>query len=226
LNNRPDSDIVNESLKIFNKSLNLEKKNITEIGEGELVSNIEKDYELYCDSLKTFLNDYRSADKLIMLQKKSTGLNHQIILLSEMNERAIELKTSNAKVSANKALIQMTIIGIVCFLFALTFTYNFALYFNERFFQLYNGIKEIVSSNYGQRLYFDGKDEFYEISLLFNEMAEKLFKIEQERLISQKEPIRKEKNLAELEELKRILERIKEFEKQAKELIFKLDNKL
>jgi NtrC-family two-component system sensor histidine kinase KinB len=143
-----------------------------------------------------------------------------------MNERATELKTSNAKVSANKALIQMTIIGIVCFLFALTFTYNFALYFNERFFQLYNGIKEIVSSNYGQRLYFDGKDEFYEISLLFNEMAEKLNKMEKESAGSLKEPLRKEVNVADLQELKLLMERMKYFEKQAKELILKLDSKV
>ena len=68
----------------------------------------------------------------------------------------------------------MTILGTLCFLIALSFTYSFASYFNERFFQLHNGIKEIVSSNYGQRLHFDGKDEFYEIALVFNEMAEKL----------------------------------------------------
>ena len=68
----------------------------------------------------------------------------------------------------------MTIIGTLCFLIAYGFTFIFSSYFNERFFQLYNGIKEIVSSNYNQRLYLDGKDEFYEISLVFNEMADKL----------------------------------------------------
>ena len=30
----------------------------------------------------------------------------------------------------------------------------------------------MVSSNYGQRLYLEGNDELYEISLVFNEMAE------------------------------------------------------
>ena len=56
----------------------------------------------------------------------------------------------------------------------MSFTFSFASYFNQRFFQLYNGIKEIVSSNYDHRLFFDGKDEFHEISLLLNEMAAKL----------------------------------------------------
>jgi two-component system, NtrC family, sensor histidine kinase KinB len=225
LNNRPDSLVVNESIKTFNKSLDLEKLNFTEIGESELVTNIEKEYKEYCYLLTTFLNDSKSDNKLILLQKKFASLNHQILLLSQMNEKAIEQKTGDAKVSANKALIQMTIIGIVCFLFALTFTYNFALYFNERFFQLYNGIKEIVSSNYGQRLYFDGKDEFYEISLLFNEMAEKLNKIEKESVVSLKEPLKKDMNLADLQELKRLMGKMKVFEKQANEMIIKLGSK-
>jgi methyl-accepting chemotaxis protein len=226
LNSRPDSVLMNESINTFNKSLTLEKMNFTEVGESELVSNIEKEYKEYCYSLQNFLIDSKSDNKLMLLQKKFTGLNHQIMLLSLMNEKAIELKTNDAKVSAKKALIQMTIIGIICFLFALNFTYNFALYFNERFLQLYNGIKEIVSSNYGQRLYFNGKDEFYEISLLFNEMAEKLFKLEQERTISFKEPVRKEKSLAELQELKQLIDKMKVFEKDARELMLKFDNKL
>ena len=48
--------------------------------------------------------------------------------------------------------------------------------------QMYNGIKQIVSSNFDQHLFFDGKDEFYEISLVFNEMAEKLKKNEQKKM--------------------------------------------
>lgn len=57
---------------------------------------------------------------------------------------------------------------------ALSFTFNFASYFNERFSKLYNGIKEIGSSNYSQRLNFEGEDEFYDISLVFNDMAKNL----------------------------------------------------
>ena len=70
----------------------------------------------------------------------------------------------------------MTILASICFLIGMSFTFSFASYFNQRFFQLYNGIKEIVSSNFDQHLYFDGNDEFYEISLVFNEMADKLKK--------------------------------------------------
>ena len=116
---------------------------------------------------------------MLDLQNKSGDLYQQLLLLSQMNGKAIEIKTDDAKASSKSALTQMTILASLCFLIGLSFTFSFASYFNQRFFQLYNGIKEIVSSNFDQHLYFDGKDEFYEISLVFNEMAEKLKKNKQ-----------------------------------------------
>ena len=77
----------------------------------------------------------------------------------------------------------------------MSFTFSFASYFNQRFFQLYNGIKEIVSSNFDQRLFFDGKDEFYEISLVLNEMAEKLKKNKQKMSVTLPEESVKRINL-------------------------------
>ena len=60
------------------------------------------------------------------------------------------------------------------------------------FFRLYNGIKEIVSSNYSQRLNFDGNDELYEISLVFNEMAEKLNENKQKMSVTLHEDLGKD----------------------------------
>ena len=91
----------------------------------------------------------------------------------------MEVKTDDAKASSKSALTKMTVLATLCFLIGMSFTFSFASYFNQRFFQLYNGIKELVSSNFDQHLFFDGKDEFHEISLLLNEMAEKLKKNKQ-----------------------------------------------
>ena len=109
----------------------------------------------------------------------------------------------------------------------LSFIYSFASYFNERFFQLYNGIKEIVSSNYGQRLYFDGIDEFYEISLLFNQMAEKLSasKGEEEKPVEYFKDFEDDGSYKEIDELKDVLSRLKSVERQAEEVISRIENK-
>ena len=97
----------------------------------------------------------------------------------------------------------MTILASICFLIGMSFTFSFASYFNQRFFQLYNGIKEIVSSNFDQRLYFDGNDEFYEISLVFNEMADKLKKNKQKMSVTLQKDTAKDFSSEDIEELEK-----------------------
>jgi methyl-accepting chemotaxis protein len=223
MNELSDSTSVYKTLSLFDKSLQLEKENITEAGEDKLVASIESGYNDYSHSIVTFMKMPKSADMIIILQNMFFDLNHQLMVLSQMNGEAIELKTEDAKVSAKKALTQMLFFGTLCFLITLSFTYSFASYFNERFFQLHNGIKEIVSSNYGQRLYFEGKDEFYDIALVFNEMAEKLNEKMQNVPLTFNVESEKEIVLNDLQELKNIMERMKNIEKQALGLFSKLD---
>jgi methyl-accepting chemotaxis protein len=172
-NQEPDTILIDKELKAFAKSLELEKNNITEPGEDKLALNIDKEFNEYRIEIEEIVKSKPETGGLL-LQNRYRILFQQINLLSQMNENAIEVKTGDAKTTAKNASIQMSIVAAICILVAFSFTYSFSSYFNERFTQLYDGIKEIGSSNYNQRLYFEGKDEFYEISLIFNEMAEKL----------------------------------------------------
>lgn len=224
-NNNPDTLTINNDFKLFSKSLGLEKNNITEIGEDALVSNIETNYNEYRDSVRKFLNPANPAVKILNLQKKFDTLYQQLMQLSLMNEKAIEEKTDDAKVSAKNATLQMTFLGTLCFLIAYGYTFIFSSYFNDRFYKLYNGIKEIVSSNYSQRLYLSGNDELSEISLIVNEMAEKFNKFDHDSYVSIEEPLKRETTVNQLQELKDVLEKIKVFEKQANDLISKIENK-
>lgn len=224
-NKNPDTLIINKEFMLFNKSLKLEKNNITEPGEDKLVSGIETDYIEYRDSVLKFIKSPNPVIKVLNLQKKFDSLYQQLMLLSQMNEKAIEVKTDDAKVSAKKATLQMTFIGTLCFLIAYGFTFIFSSYFNERFYKLYNGIKEIVSGNYSQKLYLDGNDELCEISLIFNEMAEKLNKNKQKMSVTLQEDLVKELSSNDIQELKKTLLRIKSIEEQAVELISRLEKK-
>ena len=220
-----DNTLIDKELNLFAKSLQLEKNNITEPGEDKLVSGIETGFDEYSDSVEKFIKSPKPVAKVLYLQKEFGNLYQQLLLLSQINGKATELKTNDAKVSAKNALKQMTVLGTLCFLIALSFTYSFASYFNERFFQLYNGIKEIVSSNYGQRLYFEGKDEFYDISLVFNEMAEKLNENKQRMDLTLQVDLKKDQSFNDVQELKNFLNRIKSIEQQAMELISRIENK-
>jgi methyl-accepting chemotaxis protein len=90
---------------------------------------------------------------------------------------------------------------------------------------LYNGIKDLVSGNYNQRLNIDGNDEISEISMAFNEMAERLKRSEQKMSVPLQDNTEKALNLKELEELKTLLLRIKSMEDEARALISKIENK-
>jgi nitrate/nitrite-specific signal transduction histidine kinase len=142
-----------------------------------------------------------------------------------MNEQAIVLKANDTKKSAENGLTQVTILGTICFIITLSFTFNFASYFNERFTKLYNGIKEIGSKNYDERVYFEGEDEFYDISLVFNEMAKSLKENSQPKAVNFEEDFKREINTNQILELKRTLEQMQDIEEQATNLIAKLENK-
>jgi methyl-accepting chemotaxis protein len=221
----PDSLKIAQELKQINQSLKSEKNNFTEPGEDKLVSEIETDYNEYRDSLQIIIKSPKSAATLFYLQNKSGTLYQQLSILSQMNGKALEVKTDDAKASSKSALTKMTVLATMCFLIGMSFAFSFASYFNRRFFQLFNGIKEIGSGNFDQRLIFDGNDEFSEISQVVNEMADKLKENKQKMSVTLQKESWKGINPNDVEELKKMLFRIKTMEEQAAALIAKLEKK-
>jgi len=224
-NSLPDHTNIDKILNSVNKSIQLEKTNITEPGEDKLALTIESEFNKYRDLVIVFMKTPKSGESVVNLQKEYANFNQKILLLSQMNEKAIEFKTKDARVTGENAKLQMEIFGTLCFLITFSFTFSFTSYFNERFTQLYNGIKEIVSSNYDHRLYFERKDEFYEISLVFNEMAEKLVKNKQNIIPKLNEVSEYDTRFNQVQELKLMLERMKMLEEQAAGLISNLEIK-
>lgn len=220
-----DSLKISRGLALIDKSLLAEKSNITEPGEDKLVSGIETDYAEFKDSVRKILESAVSVHAMLNLQNSSSALYQKLLLLSQMNGNAIEVKTDVAKSYSKSALTKMTILASLCFLIGMSFTFSFSAYFSNRFYQLYNGIKEIVSSNFDQHLYFYEHDEFYEISLVFNEMADKLKEKKDEMSVSLFNDKLKNGSSDDLDELKKMLFRIKVTEEQAAALISKLEKK-
>ena len=60
-NKNPDNLDIKKEFMSFNKSLELEKNNITEPGEDILVSGIETDYNEYRDSVFKFMKSPNSG---------------------------------------------------------------------------------------------------------------------------------------------------------------------
>jgi two-component system, NtrC family, sensor histidine kinase KinB len=224
-NTTPDTVKISDQLNYFDKSLEAEKNNLTEPGEDKLVSVIESDFKDYLSIVRKSIVLPHTSEKILSMQKISTGLLQQLVLLSEMNGKALEVKTDDAKASSQSALTRMTILATFCFLIGMSFTFSFASYFNRRFFILYNGIKEVISGNYNKRLLLDGNDEFYELSLVFNEMVDNLNMNKKKLSVTLHEEKEKEVNPDDIRELKSMLFRIKTMEEQALSLISRLEKK-
>ncbi len=221
----PDTlKIANELMRI-KSSLESEKKNITEPGEDKLVSGIEANYFEYRDSLQIFVKSSNSATGLLYLLNKSVNLYQQLSILSQMNGKALEVKTDDAKAFSHSALTKMTIMATLCFLIGMSFTFSFASYYNRRFFRLYHGLKEIVATDFDHRLFFDGNDEFHEISLVVNEMADSLKNYKQKMSVTLQKESLKGVTTGDLEELKNMLFRLRTTEEQAAALISKFEKK-
>jgi two-component system, NtrC family, sensor histidine kinase KinB len=225
MNRKQDSLKIRKDLDLINKSLIAEKNNITEPDEDKLVSGIESDFNQYRDSVLNLIRSPESAAGELYLQSQSGVLQQKLLQLSEMNGTAIEMKTDDAKASSNSALTQMTILASLCFLIGFSFIFSFSSYFNQRFFQLYYGIKEIVSSNYDQRLNFDGKDEFYEISLVLNEMAGKLKENESQLSVNLHDESQPDTNSSDSEILRKLMSRLTKMEAEVSYLIEKFEKK-
>jgi len=225
LKRSPDSVKINRELGAINISLSAEKNNITEPGEDKLVSGIESGFTEYQKSVLNFSRNPQSEAGVLYIQNKSGDLYGQLLLLSQMNGKALEIKTDDAKASSKSALTQMTILATLCFLIGMSFTFSFAAYFNRRFIQLYYGIKELVSSNFSEPLYSDGKDEFSEISLVINEMAEKLKQNKPKISVNLQDDQVKNLIAGDVDELKKMLFKLKTLEEQAAFLISKYENK-
>ena len=221
----PDKVLISRTTALFEKSLSLEKLNLTETGEDKLVSGIESGFYEYKNNISSLQTTPKSSITIITLQSQFHTLYQQTVLLSQMNEQAIMRKADDAKKYAEKGLASVSLLGTICFIIALSFTFNFASYFNGRFTKLYNGIKEIGSKNYNQRLYFEGEDEFYDISLVFNEMAQNLNENSKISNVNFQEEFEREVSLNQIQELKRILEQMQGVEERAIDLIAKLENK-
>jgi two-component system, NtrC family, sensor histidine kinase KinB len=221
----PDSIFIKKEFLLFDKSLGSEKNNITENGEDNLVSGIETSYNEFRDCVMNVLKTPDQSVLVIDLQKKFDAIHKQIILLSQMNEKAIEEKTNDAKISARKATTRMTFIAALCFLIAYGFTFSFSSYFNERFYRLYNGIKEISLSDYSQKNFIEGNDELSEISLIFNEMTDEINKYRKKEFVILHEDEYKEYNSKDIQELKSLLIRLKSIEEQAMDMISRIEKK-
>jgi two-component system, NtrC family, sensor histidine kinase KinB len=152
----------------FEKTLQLQEKNITEPGEKELTISLRKNF--------SELKDHHATDSLQSLIKED------ISDIMQVNLVAIDKKNQAAQASASSAKTIITILLTICLILGFTFLFNFPSFVASPITKLTEAIKAIAKKNYGQRIHLNRTDEFGDLANAFNSMAEKLDEYEHSNL--------------------------------------------
>lgn len=164
-----DIELDNEALDVFQKYLDKQQLNMTEIGEVEATNLILKHFEL----LKTAgLKD----TKLV------SSIRKDITELMRLNMEAIERKSHIADDTAQHAIVIISFAGTLCFLVAFVLLINLPSNIANPIEELTRSIKEIAGQNYKKRVHFESHNEFGGLARSFNTMAEKLEEYSESKL--------------------------------------------
>ncbi len=157
--------VINEQNKsAFNQVLKDEENNVTEKGEANAVLGLRKAFE-----------ELTSPHISIAAKTNAmTQLRLQLRTIDEVNMNAIVRKSESAQKATERATLYLGITAFVCFLILFTFIVNFPSFIANPLRELLVGIREIGKKNYKQQLHFKGNDEFNELALAFNKMANEL----------------------------------------------------
>jgi NtrC-family two-component system sensor histidine kinase KinB len=149
-----------DGMPIFEKSLNLQKSNVTEPGEEQATEQISH-------RLARLKSNPQDVHLHLLIRK-------DIFRIMELNMAAIERKSNIANQTAKTGNTWIVISSTLCFLFGMTLLVNLPGNIANPVKELTASIKEIAAKNYSQRVNYRSKNEFGELAESFNSMAEKL----------------------------------------------------
>lgn len=164
-----------EQKTIFEKNLRLETKNISEIGEADLVNQLHTAYRDYLNIYEELKQSTKLSDSdSFALFESYLTVKNKITDIYKLNISAIYDKTNKMQSRADDAIFYMLIVVISSIVVSLSFIYKFPSKIVEPIKELTEKIKSISERNYNQKLEIKTNDELEELAHAFNTMAERL----------------------------------------------------
>ena len=156
------------AMESFKINLSRQQENVTEIGEKEATKMVVKHFL----ALEGKLTDF------ILISE----IRKDITELMRLNMEAIERKSNVADVTAQKAIVIISITGLLCFIIAFILLVNLPSNIANPITELTDSIKEVANQNYKKRVDFESNNEFGDLAKSFNTMAEKLEEYSESKL--------------------------------------------
>lgn len=169
----------------FYKWFYIEKSNITEPGEEELVNEISLQY-IEFSKLFSSLQDHNNGtnhNELVEIYKERIApqivvLKEKLKDLSDLNEKVMFNKKSNLKNSAESSIYLIILVSVVGAIFG----GSIAMFFTNRYFNpihlLLNAIKSVKEGNLNKQAPVIYNDEIGLLAKEFNNMTNRLYKFE------------------------------------------------
>jgi PAS domain S-box-containing protein len=171
-------------VRSFEKNLQDEETNITEVGERDIALQLRSSFDEYKDIFNDVKTDNSERKEIYFVRLLPTyrDVKKNITAVSEINMDAIIRKNGKLEDTSHQAYLFISIIGTLCFIFSFTLLLNLPKNIANPVRELTQGIKEIARRNYDQQLHFHSRDEFGEVAEAFNSMAIKLNEFEKSNL--------------------------------------------
>ena len=157
-----------DALTDFDANLKQQEANVTEVNKQQATRVLRREF--------TRLRA-NSTDQVLI-----NRIRQHLFVIDDLNRQAIVRRNKTAEQTARDALVWLGFVGTICFLVVLSFVINIPSYIANPLRELTQGIKQIASHNFEERLHVRSSDEFGELAQAFNSMAQKLDEYEHSNL--------------------------------------------
>ena len=155
-----------------------EKNNITEIGEKELVDNLNNNYSNFIN----IVEQKEDNNSLINLRNAYFITRQSIVDIYNINMSAIQRINLRIGETAHRVTLWMVIIGALSVIITLFFIIKYPGSIVDPILELTDKIKAISKGNYDQQLNIASKDELGDLATAFNIMAGRLKEYDESNL--------------------------------------------
>ncbi len=174
--NKIDISKLNQFNKEFQTNFNLEAHNITEVGERELVGELNQNYIKFIQVIEgkdeNNSNSAKNNLETIIYLYKITRDN--ILGIYQVNMDAILLRNRMAEHTSEEVTFYMAIVGIFSILSTLLFIFRFPNKIVSPITELTKKIISISEKDYDQKLIITSKDEMGDLARAFNVMVQRI----------------------------------------------------
>ncbi len=164
----------------FNNLLKLQKNNITEKGESELVNKL---MTLFSDYKKnSFVSKKNEFSENKMMKHELFQMRKIIKDIYKINMKSIIHKNNIAESTSSEVITLMSIISFFSLIVILFFLARFPNYVIKPIVELTSKIKAISTKSFDQKMEFKSTDEIGSLTNAFNLMAERLKEYEEQHI--------------------------------------------